>query len=260
MLIDSHCHIPHKNYTKTPAQLIEDAHNNGVTKLVTIGTSIKDNDKVIETAEKYSNVYAAIGIYPHDDLKIPVANLELELNKQLNQSLKVKAVGECGIDITNWQGGRPITEQLELFEMQVDLALKHHLPVVIHNRNGDDYILNVLHKHKNSDLKAVMHCFVGTWEFAQQILDLGHYLSFSGIITYNSGISIHETVKKTPTNRILLETDSPYLSPAPHRNQTNEPKNVKLVAEKVAALKNIEFAQLCEITYNNTCKFFNIED
>lgn len=259
MLIDSHCHIPHKNYAKEPHTLVKEAQEAGVTKLITIGTSLADNAKTLQLAEQFENMYSAIGIYPHDELEIPLHLLEVELQKQLKSAPKVKAVGECGIDITNLQGGRPLNQQIELFERQINLALANNLPIVIHNRNGDDEVLNLLNRYKNTSLRAVFHCFVGTWEMAKKYLALGHFLSFSGVITYKSGVSIHETVINAPLQQILVETDAPYLSPEPHRHMTNEPANARITASKVAALRNIEFAQVCEETYTNTCNFFNIQ-
>lgn len=258
MLIDSHCHIPHKKYGKSSEEVVNAAMSEGVTHLITIGTSLSDNKRVLNYASKIPNIYSSIGIYPHDDRKKSIKALRSKLYDQVTSNPKVKAIGECGIDISNMSGGRPLADQIELFEMQINLAIELGLPLVIHNRNGDKEVLELLTKYKDTSLKTVLHCFVGDWASAKSFLDLGHYLSFSGIITYKSGVSIHEVVKKVPVDRFMVETDAPYLSPEPVRNMTNEPKNVKITAQKVAAIRNLDFAQVCEITYTNTCNFFNL--
>lgn len=166
-------------------------------------------------------------------------------------------VGECGIDITEWKGGRNIDKQIELFEMQIKLALKNNLPVVIHNRNGDEQIFEVLEKYNGKGLTGVFHCFTSSWETAQRALDSGFYLSFTGIITYPSGKDIWETVEKAPLDKILVETDAPYLSPQGLRNKVNEPKYVKITAKTLADIKKISFAKLSEATYKNSCQLFS---
>ena len=258
MLIDSHCHIPHKKYNLSPNELITDSKNNNIPKLITIGTSISENKKVIEVAEEFEDVSCTIGIYPHEDQATSIENLKNSLKADLASSKKIVGIGECGIDITNWQGGRSIEDQIVLFEMQAALALEFNLPLVIHNRNGDAYVLQVLEKYKNTNLKAVNHCFASNWSYAGKLLNLGHYISFSGKITYPNTKDLEDVVKKVPNDRFLVETDAPYLPPQQFRGQVNYPKYVKIVAEKVAQIKQIPLEEAAQFSFKNTCAVFNI--
>ena len=257
MLIDTHCHLIHKKYTKSPEELVKEAHLEGVKKIITIGTSLKNSRNDLEKTKKLNTVYNTVGIYPHEDTDKPLEELEQNLQKLINKYEKVVGIGECGIDITDWDGGRTVEQQIELFEMQIGLARKNNLPLVVHNRNGDDQIFGVLKKYAGDNLKGVFHCFTSSWKGAQKALDLGFYLSFTGIITYPTGKDIWETVEKAPLERILVETDAPYLSPQKFRNQVNEPKYVKITAKTLAAIKKISFEKLSEATYTNSCQLFS---
>lgn len=259
MLIDSHCHLPHRKYEKTPEQLIEDAAKDGVTKIINIGTSLDENSLALEVSSQFENVYSVLGIYPHEERGKNFDDLMTSLELQLSSSPKVVGIGECGIDITEWENGRPLDEQLDLFEHQLQLAVKKQLPVVIHNNNGDEHIIRLLSKYVPAGLTGVAHCFSSdSWNLAQNFLDLGFYISFAGKITYNSRRSMLDVVAKVPLERILVETDAPYLPPDGFRGTVNEPARVIVTAKKIAQVKNIEFAKLAEFTYSNTCKLFNL--
>jgi TatD DNase family protein len=266
MLIDSHAHLPaNKIETK---KILQDAGAAGVVKVINIGTSIENSQKALTIAQEFENVYASVGIYPHEHLDTPITTLKSQLEGLLEipkaattATNKLVAIGECGIDITNWQNQRPVAEQIELFEMQVELAVKHNLPLIIHNRNGDEHIITTLKKYDNSNLVGVAHCFDGTRELAKNYLDLNFYISFSGFITYNSKKYLHETVENTPLDKILIETDAPYILPKglkQDENQQNEPKNAIIIAQKVAEIKNLPSERIYEETYANTCKLFKI--
>lgn len=258
MLIDSHCHLFHDKYKKSSKEMVIEAADEGITKLICVGTSLSENLPVLNAIEEFPGVYGAIGIYPHDDMHKPLDELINNLEKQVTYSPKIVAIGECGIDITEWRGGRSLEEQLPLFEEQLKLAVKLNLPVVIHNRNGDDPVFQLVKKYVQTGLRGVIHCFVSDWDFAQKILDLGFFISFAGNITYPSNNALREIVQKVPVDRFLVETDSPYLPPQAHRGQVNEPKYVKIVAEKVAAIKNLSFEETSDLAYKNTCALFNI--
>ena len=263
MLIDTHCHFPDERYGKSEDEIVKEALDAGVAKLINIGTNLKDNEKVLATLQKFPNVYAALGIYPHEELKNDLADLMIRLEKQLDSSEKVVGVGECGIDISDQTEQRPIEEQIELFEKQIELATKKNKALVVHNRNGDDIVLNILEKFRGQNLTGVAHCFVSTWEVAKRFLDLGFYISFSGIITYKSGSSIHETVKNVPLDKFLLETDAPFLPPQlpdRHRPKVNEPKYVKITASKVSEVKNLPLEEIENLSYQNSCELFRIKE
>lgn len=258
VLIDSHCHLPHKKYKKSLTDVISDAHAAGVDKLINIGTSLKNNLEVIKVTAEYENVYCAIAIYPHEDMDKSISLLRDALDKQLCLSAKIVAVGECGLDIDSRENGRYLEDQIALFEMQLELAAKHKLPVVIHNRNGDEYILNILDKFVAQNITGVIHCFSSSWDIAQKYLDRGFYLSFSGMLTYKARVELQEVAKKVPSDRFLVETDSPYLPPEGFRGQLNEPKNVVEVAKKIAELRGVEFDKIADLSYSNTCRLFKI--
>lgn len=256
MLIDSHCHLP-----SHPDQILDEARKEGVTKFITIGTSIAENKKAMLLGSSYNDVYSTVAIYPHADQETPLTALKSHLASALkNQvSSKIVAIGECGYDITSWSNGRSIPDQIALFEMQIELALEHNLPLVIHNRGADALLLQSLQKYKSEKLRGVAHCFASTWEMAQKLLDLNFYISFSGFITYNSRKDLLITVKNVPLDKFVLETDSPYILPKGLSQQTNphnSPKNVRIIAQKVAEVRGLSLAEIAKYSYTNTCTLF----
>ncbi|KKS16421.1 MAG: Hydrolase, TatD family [candidate division WWE3 bacterium GW2011_GWC1_41_7] len=256
MLIDSHLHFPHDE-NKVREQ-ISGAEKEGIVKFINIGTSLKDSAKSIETAEKFENVYATVAVYPHDDKDKDTYTIMEHLKELALSSKKVVAIGECGIDLSEWKNGRSLDQQTELFEAQINLAIELRLPLIIHNRNGDETVLELLQKYKNTGLAGVAHCFVSSWDTAQKLLDLNFYISFSGIITYPSGKYLSETVQKVPNDRFLVETDAPYLPPQGHRGEKNEPKYVKITALKVAEIKDLPLQSIEDYTYENTTRLFHL--
>jgi|SRR3989344_5851969 len=258
MLIDSHCHLPHPKYKKSSKDIINDAKDAGVTRLINIGTSVENNLEVIKVSTEYENVYSAVAVYPHEDTDKSLDFLRDTLDGQLSLSNKIVAVGECGLDIGQWEGGRHVEDQISLFEMQLELAVRHKLPVVIHNRNGDDRIMDILDKFARQNVIGVAHCFSSSWDVAQKYLDRGFFLSFSGMFTYKARAKLQEIVKKVPLDRFLLETDAPYLPPEGFRGQPNEPKNVVEVAKKFAEIRGLEFDKVADLSYSNTCRLFGI--
>ncbi len=256
-LIDSHCHLPKLSQKEQMEAILLGAKEGGVVKMVNIGTSMEENKKVLEVARAYSQVFATAAIYPHKDMHKSLLDLETYLeNFVLENKQDLVGIGECGIDISAIEGGRSIEDQLCLFEMQANLAKRHNLPLIIHNRKGDAHVLEILSGVRPQ--KAVIHCFSSSWEFAQKILNLGYYISFSGFITYPSKEALLETVQKVPNDRFLIETDSPYLSPEGYRDKKNEPKYVKLVAEKVALVKGISVEEVAKYSTQNANNFFGI--
>lgn len=258
MLIDSHCHLVHKNYDIPLEQILYEAKESGIDKFITIGTSIKENLIAIQTADKIRDVFCSIGIYPHEERDIEIEKLRNSLRENLKKSEKIIAIGECGIDITNWEKQRSVEDQVKLFEMQIEIAKENSLPLIIHNRNGDTQVLDLLEKHADFDLRGVIHCFDSNWEFAKRVLDLGFYISFSNLISYPKKEEVLEVVKNTPMDRFLVETDAPYLPPQSLRGKINYPKYVRIVAEKVAQVKQKTFEEVSRASYENTCKLFNI--
>ncbi|MBU1970157.1 TatD family hydrolase [Patescibacteria group bacterium] len=263
-LIDSHCHLPDLRHRDELEKILTNAKSWQVAQVIDIGTSLKENAAAVEVAKKYPAVFATVGIYPHEQRNEPIEKLIAELEIQAKSTTKIVAIGECGIDLSNWKYQRPPEDQLELFEQQIILAQKLNLPLVIHNRRGDEAILSVLQKHH--DVRGVIHCFDSTWEVADQFLHLGLYLSFSGLITYDANSKLLETVRKIPADQYLLETDSPYLLPEPAKSaakaqgvkQKNEPGYVRMVGQKVAEIRETSLEIVAEQTANNTRMLFGI--
>ena len=260
MLIDSHCHIPHKKYERSTEEILSEGNSVGVDKFITIGTSLKDNRIALETANKYPEIYFSVAIYPHEDMNFDTNYLinELETEFLNNKDSKLVALGECGIDMSNWKGGRDIKDQLHLFEEQIKLAVKYDLPLVVHNRNGNNYVLELLNRYVPLGLKGVIHCFDADWEYAKDILNLGFYISFSGMITYPKKDYLIEVVKNVPLDRFLVETDAPYLAPQRYRGQVNYSKYVKVVVEKIAGVKKLDLMSIEGHSYENTSKLFSL--
>lgn len=255
MLIDSHFHLTDEKYV-SKEDVIERAKIAGVAKLITIGTNLKDNNEILTLIEKFPNLYGVLGVYPHEEKELKPNEIYEKLETLVLKSKKVVGIGECGIDIVEGHDTTSSDRQKSIFEMQINLAKKHNLPLVIHNRNGDSLILEMLKVVEN--LKGVIHCFTSDWTTAQKFLDLGLFISFSGIATYPSGKTIHETIEKIPLNRFLLETDAPWLSPQGYRDKMNEPAYITVTAQKVAEVKGIKLEQVEEYSYNNTCDLFGL--
>jgi TatD DNase family protein len=257
MLIDSHCHLLDPRYKKSVKQIIDESTESGVVKLVNIGTSVADSKRSVQLADEYENIYASVGIYPHEDKDLKIPQMSEGLQELINISRKVVLIGECGIDNSEWKNGRELKDQEEVFQMQLNLAIKNNLPVSIHNRGGDEIIFSLLNNFRNK-IRGVAHCFSSDWNTAQKYLDLGFYISFSGVLTYPSGRSLANVFKKVPDDRFVFETDAPYLPPQGHRGEVNQPKYVKIVAEKASQIKEKPFEDVCRLSYDNTCRLLNI--
>jgi TatD DNase family protein len=258
-LFDTHCHLIHKNYKKSPGKVIQAAQDAGVDLFLHIGTSLEENAKAIELAEKHENVFCGLGVTPDENVDLNLRDIENYLKQQLKGSKKVVGVGECGINVSGLKNIRDLKSQTELFEMQVKLAIEFNLPLIIHNRNGDGQVLAMVEKYAKQGLTGVCHCFVQDWDYAQKMLDFGFYLAFGGIITYESGKDILETVKKAPSNKILIETDSPYLAPGDLRRSVNEPKNIVITLQKIAEARQISYDEAAKMTYENGKRLFTLQ-
>lgn len=263
MLFDTHCHLHSSKYKEKGSKILDEAFEWNVNKFVTVGTNLKKSRQALKIAKLHDAVYASVGIYPHDEKKLTLEQQYEALQNLINENShngKIVAIGECGIDNVEYSHMRPVVEQIPLFEMQIELAIKNDLPIIIHNRDGDEHVLTALKKYSaEPKLRGICHCFVGNWETAQKFLDLNFYISFSGIITYPSGKSILETVEKIPNDKFVIETDAPYLAPQGYRNQVNEPKYVKMVAEKVADAKKLSLKKVSDFSYKNSLKIYNIK-
>lgn len=255
MLIDTHAHLTDKKLVQNIADILATAHNEEVEKIVTIGTSLADSQQVVELAQKHSEIYAGVGVYPDEDQDLSISIISANLSNLANQS-KVVGIGETGIDIPKEEAPFNLSRQVELFEAHIEVSRATKLPLIIHNRGADTLVYDTLIKYKNKLQGGVFHCFTGDTEFALKVISLGFYISFSGILTYKNAGQIQDAVHKIPVDRILIETDAPYLAPHPFRGQICEPKHVKTTAIKLAELLNMPTEKVEEITYNNAVSLF----
>lgn len=258
-MIDTHCHLASKKYPKPIDEIIKSAKDKGVTKFITIGTSLASNLENQKTAEKFDGVFYTAGIYPHEDMNLSIDAIENIFRKQLQNMPNIIGIGECGIDITDRPNQRSIEDQIKLFEMQIKIAKELKLPLIIHNRNADEQIIKILKKHKGKDLKGVAHTFTSNWETGKKLIKLGFYISFSGIITFNNVDDILDTVKKVPNDKFLIETDAPWLAPAPYRGKINKPEYVTITAQKIAETKKLPLKEIEVYSYENAHNLFNLK-
>ena len=252
MYIDTHLHLNSEKYPN-PLMIIESANLVGVDKFITIGTTYQEFPEILNLI-KHPQVYGTLGIYPTYDLDLEINEIYSLITKNINQ--KIVGIGECGFNQPINENDRNILRQEELFRIQIEIAKELNLPIVVHTRNSDIETFRVLNAYRGTGLKGVVHCFVSDYEFAKKILDLGFYLSFNGIITYKSGNTIYETIEKMPSDRILYETDAPYLTPEGYRNQANEPKFIPIIAEKIAGIRKTDINELNEQVYKNSLTLF----
>ncbi len=259
-LIDSHCHLPDDLQKAT--DILLRAKEAEVTKVINIGTGLKDSLQAQQLNQALPDAYYTIGIYPHEEKHLEIEQIRSGLEKLLAAPNKPVAIGECGIDVIENEITTPLERQEQIFRMQIELAISHKLPLIIHNRKGDDLVYEILKSYeenlKNESLKAVIHCFSSDLMTAKRFLDLGLYLSFTGMITYQTKSYLLDVIRAMPIDKLMLETDSPYLTPNPFRKEINEPKYVRIVAQKVAETINQPLETVCQQTYKNTTAFFNL--
>jgi len=255
MFIDTHAHLFYPNFNGDIENVLSRAKESGVDYIIVPGTDIATSALAIELAEKHEEIFAAVGIHPHDTKDWDDKKLLGEL-KNLAKSKKVVAIGEIGLDY--YYDFSPRDIQIKAFKSQLDLALELNLPVIIHNREAGDDIMNFAREYNGKNLKAQFHCFGGTLLEARELIKLGYYISFTGNITFKKSDNLKKIVKHVHVDNIFLETDSPFLTPVPHRGQRNEPAYVKLVAEKIAEIKDLPVEDIARSTSYNVYRFFGI--
>lgn len=249
MLIDSHSHI--LNEMIDTKRVVSSMKDEGLEKIVTIGTNIKNSIEAVEFAKNNENIYCTVGVHP-DEIE-GLTEQDFEILDKLAENKKVVAIGEIGLD---YHGeGKDKEKQKQVFIRQIQIAKKHNLPLCIHTRNAPWDTYQILKEHIDEIVKpAVMHCFSETWEYAKLFLNLGFYISFSGNITYKK--SDRSFLKKIPLEKILVETDAPFLSPEPLRGTINEPARVKFTAQKIADELEMSFDDFSKQTVENTYRVY----
>ena len=256
MLIDSHAHIQGKEYAGEAADVIARARAAGVEKIIAVGGAgdMSSNTEAVALADSFPNIYATVGMHPHDAKDVGAD--ELRALRELTSHPKVIAVGETGLDY--YYNHSPHEVQRRVFAQFIGMARETGLPIVVHERDAAQEAAELLRSEGSRELHGVIHCFTGNYEAACDYLDLGFYLSFTGIITFKNAEPLRDVVCKVPLERMLVETDSPFLTPMPHRGKRNEPAFVRLVAETVAKVKGISLEEVAERTSQNVQDLFAI--
>lgn len=251
MLVDSHCHLDFPDLAKRMTDVLQRMRDNDVGVAVCIGVNLEDFPNVLALAEGYSQLYATVGVHPeYTDVDEPD---EAKL-VALAQHSKVIAIGETGLDYY-WQKDQP-EWQRERFRTHIRAARRCSKPLVVHTRDSAADTLRVLKEEGADAVGGVMHCFTESWDIARLALDLGFYLSFSGIVTFKNATIVKDVAQKCPLDRILVETDSPYLAPVPYRGKPNEPAYVRHVAEEIAKLRSISIESVHQATTENFYTLF----
>ena len=251
MLIDSHAHLVSlENLEDT----LRRAQENDVEKIVSISSDIPSTETTILLAQQYDYIFATTGVHPHsaDQMCEEVLN---GIDRYASHE-RVVAIGETGLDYFYMSSEKEV--QINSFTDQIKISNKHGLPIIIHVRDAHEDMLRILKQENLADPPGVIHCYTGDYETAVKYLDLGFYISFSGIVTFKKSEELREAAKHIPADKILIETDSPYLAPVPHRGKPNEPSFVKHVAETVAEVRGISFEELAQLTKANAEKLFRI--
>ena len=252
-MIDSHCHLDHEPLISNLDTVIARSKDAGITKILTICTTLDSFDKIKEIINKDKIIFGTFGIHPHE-----AKNYEVTSNfifNQINNNNKIIGVGETGLDF--YYNNSEKNQQIKSFEEHIIAAKKLNIPLIIHSRNAEKETFEILNSFKNDNLKILMHCFTGSTEFAKKLLGLNAFFSASGIITFKKSISLQETFSYIPLEKLLIETDSPFLSPEPNRGKKNEPSYIKYTAEKLANIKKIDKQELISATTVNFNKLFN---
>jgi len=247
MIIDTHCHLYLSEFSNEIDDFITRAKDNGVEKIYLPAINSETSEALILLEEKYPDIcLAMMGLHPCY-VKSDYTD-ELQKVEDLLAQRKFVAIGECGLDF--YWDKTFIQEQYLALEQQIEWALKYNLPIILHTRNATQETIDVIKKYKGSNLKGIFHCFGGTLEEAKQIIDLGFYLGIGGVVTYkNAGLDL--VLQNIDLDYLVLETDAPYLSPVPYRGKTNEPANLKIIADKIASIKHISYDVVAEITSRN---------
>jgi TatD DNase family protein len=253
-MIDSHCHLDHEPMYSDLKNVILRSKKIGIEKILSICTTNNSFKKIIEIIQFDPIIYGTYGIHPHETDSDKTTKMEIIKNVTSNE--KIIAIGETGLDFYYNHSSKD--QQISSFKNHIEAAIETNVPIIVHSRNSENETFEILNIYKNSKPKILMHCFTGSSEFAYKLLTLNSYFSASGIITFKNSLALQNTFKIIPNNKLLIETDSPYLSPVPYRGKKNEPSYIKHTLEKLAEIKDIEFKNIEKITNNNFNILFNL--
>ena len=253
MIIDSHCHLTYEPMSNTLKETIDRANKDGVKYMLTISTEDKSFEQILKIVNNYKSVYGTYGIHPHE-AKSHQHIKSIDIINKINQNKKIIGVGETGLDF--YYNHSEKKDQINSFEEHISAAQEKNLPLIVHTRSAEKETLQILEKHsKKKETKILIHCFTGSREFAFKLLDLGAYISASGVVTFKKSQDLANTFRDIPNEKILVETDAPYLAPVPLRGKPNEPSYIIHTVKFLSKIKNLSFDEFSKVTTNN---FFNL--
>ena len=256
MIIDSHCHLDYSNLYDQLDDVIKRAEYNQVKCLLTICTTLESFERIKLIINKYENIFGTFGIHPHETKRFKNVDSKFIFNLKKKYK-KIIGIGETGLDFYYNYSDQEI--QKKSFIEHIRVASKLNIPIIVHSREAEDDTYEILKSEKkNSDLKVLIHCFSGSKEFAKKLLDINCYISVSGIITFQKSTELVDTVSHIPLEKLLVETDSPYLAPSPHRGKPNEPSYIIHTIKKLSQIKNVSKENIITNTTNNFKKLFNL--
>tara|TARA_B100002051_G_scaffold250514_1_gene262002 strand:- start:3016 stop:3780 length:765 start_codon:yes stop_codon:yes gene_type:complete len=252
-MIDSHCHLDHEPLISNIREVINRSKQIGLKKILTISTSLKSFENIKKILEIDKMIYGTIGIHPHETSKDKINSNYLVDNAKKYK--KIIGIGETGLDF--YYENSKKNDQIDSFIKHIEASISLNYPLIVHSRSAETDTFEILKNYKNTNIKILMHCFTGSIEFAKKLSSLNAYFSASGIITFKNSKDLQETFKYIDKNKILIETDSPFLAPIPMRGKKNEPSYIKYTLEKLSELKSIKFKELEQITTNNFENLFS---
>ena len=251
-MIDSHCHLDCEPLFNDLPNIIQRSKDVGIEKLLTISTSFESFSKIKEIIKKDKIIYGTVGIHPHESGK-DIINSD-QIIRSLQENEKIIGIGETGLDF--YYNNSDKDKQILSFKRHIEASIETDAPLIIHSRNAEEETFDILNEYKDKNLKILMHCFTGSREFSEKLLSFNSYFSASGIITFKNSTELQNTFKSLPLDKILIETDSPFLAPAPNRGKKNEPSFIDFTATKLAEIKEVDKIKLIEATTKNFNKLF----
>ena len=254
-MIDSHCHLDHEPLLENLNDVIKRSKEVGITKLLTICTTLDSFERIKSIIKKDKMIYGTYGIHPHETEKDQIK--KETIIRSINNNSRIIGVGETGLDFYYNHSNRD--RQIDSFKAHIEASIELNKPLIIHSREAEKETFDILNSYKSSNLKILMHCFTGSIEFSKKLLEIGAFFSASGIITFKNSTDLQETFKNIPLEKLLIETDSPFLAPIPMRGKKNEPSFIRYTLEKLSFLKNITEEKMSIITTDNFDRLFNLK-
>jgi len=251
-MIDSHCHLDHEPLYDNLNDVLKRSKEIGLEKLLTISTSLKSFKNILKIVDLDKIIYGTIGVHPHEVKNNKIERIDIIENAKKHK--KIIGVGETGLDF--YYENSEKKDQIQSFEKHIEAALSLNFPIIVHSRSAENETFDVLNNFKNRNPKILMHCFTGSSNFAKKLFNLDAYFSASGIITFKNSLDLRETFKLIKSDRVLIETDSPFLAPVPMRGKKNEPSFIKHTLQKLSEIKSIEYSELEKITNDNFNRLF----